>query len=128
MSYMPIIVPIVLIVIRSFVTQYARNSTEIWWYSMVNFIGTPYIALLIGALASFLLPSKLTGEVTDTWISRAIGKAAEIVLITGIAGSFGRILQAIGVGDVLAGFISSLHLPSIVLPYVLSTIILIAQG
>ncbi len=126
-SYLPIVAPIILIVVRSFVTQYSRD-TEGMAYQMINFIGTPYIALLIGTLLSFLLPAKLNGEVTDTWVSTAIQKSAEILLITGIAGCYGKILQAIGVGDVLAGGIAGLGIPSIVLHFLISAIVLMAQG
>jgi GntP family gluconate:H+ symporter len=128
MSFLPIVIPIVLIVIRSFVILYAKASAEDLWYSVINFIGTPYIALLIGALFAFLLPTKITEEVSDGWITTAIKNSADILLITGIAGCFGRILQAIGVGAILADGIASLHLPSIVLPFLISSIVLIAQG
>ncbi|AEF82928.1 GntP family permease [Leadbettera azotonutricia] len=126
MSYMPIVVPIILIVIRSFVMQYAQKGP--FWYDLVVFIGTPYIALLIGAFAAFLLPTKITEDVSDGWISKAISGAAEILLITGIAGCFGRILQTIGVGTIMADAIAGLSLPSIVLPFAISAIVLIAQG
>jgi GntP family gluconate:H+ symporter len=126
MSYLPIILPIILIVVRSFVTLYVKS--EALWFNVVNFIGTPYIALLIGAFTAFLLPTKLNETVTDSWITIAIKNSAEILLITGIAGCFGRILQNIGVGKVMADAIASLHLPSVVLPFVISAIVLIAQG
>ncbi len=126
MSYLPIVTPIVLIVIRSFVTQ--SMDTSVAWVAFVNFVGTPYIALLIGALLSFLLPSKLTAEVTDTWVTKALRSSCEILLITGIAGSYGKVLQAIGVGDVLAEIISKTGLPSVILPFVIAMIVLMAQG
>ncbi len=126
MSYMPIVVPIILIVTRSFVGQYANQETAVAQF--VNFVGTPYIALLLGTLLSFLLPSKLTAEVTDTWVTRALKNSCEILLITGIAGSYGKVLQNMGVGDVLAGIISNTGLPSVLLPFVISAIVLIAQG
>jgi GntP family gluconate:H+ symporter len=128
MYYLPILLPIILIVVRSFVTLYGKVHAETTWYSVINFIGTPYIALLIGAFVAFLLPTKITEEVSDGWITIAIKNAAEILLITGIAGCFGRILQTIGVGTVLAGAIAGLHLPSVVLPFAISAIVLIAQG
>lgn len=126
MSYMPIVIPILLIVASSFTKMYGTADTM--FYNIITFIGTPYIALLIGALFSFLLPSKISGLVTDTWITSAIEKSAEIVLITGIAGSFGKVLQATGVGNFLASSIASLGLPSIFLPFIISSIVLIAQG
>lgn len=127
MSYVPIVVPIVLIVVCSFFNQYYQDRDSLL-FQLVSFAGTPYVALLIGTLLSFLLPAKLTGEVTDTWVSTAIQKSAEILLITGIAGCYGKILQAIGVGDVLAGVIAGIGLPSVLLPFVISAIVLMAQG
>lgn len=126
MSYLPIVAPIVLIVTSSFTKLYADTTQT--WAQVVLFIGTPYIALLIGCLLSFLLPTKLTGQVTDTWVSSAIAKSADILLITGIAGCFGRVLQATGVGNVLAEIISGASVPSVLLPFVISAIVLIAQG
>lgn len=126
MSYLPILIPIVLIVASSFTTMYA--NPEHLWVEIITFIGTPYIALFIGALFSLLLPKKITAEVTDTWISKAIKGGAEIILITGIAGSFGKVLQGIGVGEVLADGIAGLSLPSVILPFAIAAIILIAQG
>jgi GntP family gluconate:H+ symporter len=110
---MPIVVPIILIVVRSFVTLYGDPKAALSIF--LTFIGTPYIALLIGTFISFLLPKKLTGEVTDTWVSTAIQKSAEIVLITGIAGCFGKILQATGVGPILADAMVKTGMPSVVL-------------
>ena len=126
MSYMPIVVPIILIVLRSFTTMYGNPEANM--IKFIAFIGTPYIALLIGTLISFLLPKKLTREVTDEWVSRAIRKSAEIVLITGIAGCFGKILQSIGVGPILAEMMTKTGLPSVLLPFLISAIVLIAQG
>lgn len=125
-SYLPIVVPIVLIVVRSFMTQY--GNTESGVFTLINFIGTPYIALLIGTLLCFLLPTKLTRDVTDTWVTEALKGSCEILLITGIAGSYGKILQNTGVGDTLASIMSKTGLPSVVLPFMISAIVLIAQG
>ena len=126
MSFLPIVLPIVLIVLRSFLVMYGPKGAS--WMPAIDFLGTPYVALLIGALISFLLPAKLDGMVTDTWVSRAIQKSAEIVLITGIAGCFGKVLQATGVGNELAGIIAKTPLPSVLLPFAISSIVLIAQG
>jgi GntP family gluconate:H+ symporter len=49
-------------------------------------------------------------------------------LITGVAGCFGKILQNIGVSDIIAQGIAATHLPGIVLPFIISSLVLIAQG
>jgi GntP family gluconate:H+ symporter len=128
MSFLPIILPIVLIIVRSYVVFGGKTYSDTQWYNIINFVGTPYIALLIGALIAFLLPSKINEEVTDGWVTKAIKNSADILLITGIAGCFGRILQAIGVGEILADSIASLHIPTVALPFLISSIVLISQG
>ena len=126
MSYMPIVVPIILILIRSFLNQYADPKLSI--VVLFNFIGTPYIALLLGVGISFLLPKKITYDVTETWVGNSIRRTAEILITTGIAGSFGRILQNTGVGDIMANAIVQTGIPSVFLPFFISSIVLIAQG
>lgn len=126
MSTLPIVIPIVLILARSVANQTIEYETTL--RNVIDFFGTPYVALLIGVGLSFLLPRKLTSQVTETWVNNAINKSAVIVLTTGMAGGFGRILQTIGVGDIIAGFIADTNLPSILLPFILSMLILWAQG
>lgn len=126
MSYFPIVLPIILIVISSFTKMFGDPETSL--YKLITFIGTPYIALLLGCLVSFTLPTKINGEVTDTWVGNAIRKSAEIVLITGIAGGFGKMLQTTGVANILADMMAKTALPSVLLPFVISAIVLIAQG
>lgn len=124
-SVVPILVPIILILIRSFTMQVAEPSPT---RDVIDFFGTPFVALLIGVGLSFFLPRKFTAEVRDTWVTRAIKKSAEIVILTGIAGSFGRILQNIGVGDVMANAIAATNIPSILLPFIIASLVLMAQG
>ncbi|MCL1992901.1 MAG: GntP family permease [Spirochaetes bacterium] len=129
MSYFPIVLPIVLIMIRSFAMLYATaGQREALWFGAIDFVGTPYIALLIGVFSAFLLPAKMSKEVSESWVSKAMKGSAEIILITGIAGSFGRVLQITGVGNVMAEGFLLLNLPSVVLPFAISSIVLIAQG
>ncbi|MGD1823483.1 MAG: GntP family permease [Pleomorphochaeta sp.] len=127
LCYLPIIVPILLIIIRSFVLMYASDP-NVGFAKFIQFVGTPYIALLLGCLISFILPKKLNEEVTNTWVSNAIQKSAEILLITGVAGCFGKILQATGVSNIIAEIISSTSLPGVLLPFLVSSLVLIAQG
>jgi GntP family gluconate:H+ symporter len=58
LCYLPILLPIVLIVVRSFVLMNSAAPDE-GFAKFIQFIGTPYIALLIGCLVSFILPKKL---------------------------------------------------------------------
>ena len=123
-SFVPILVPILLIVVASF---FKKDDTS-GFAQFINFVGTPYVALLLGTGLAFMLPSKLTGTVTETWVGTAMGKAAEIIMITCAAGGFGAVLKATPIGDTLAEIILGVGFPSILVPYILSSIILVAMG
>lgn len=123
-SFVPIIIPILLIIISSFVEQVEGDYIS----AVINFLGTPFIALMIGTGLAFLLPSKVNATVTETWVAKSLGGSAEILMITCAAGGFGAVLKLTPIGDILAGMILQIGLPSILVPYILSSIILIAMG
>lgn len=125
-SFLPIIIPIILIIIASFVPVAKENPTQI--SLILNFVGQPYVALLIGVFLAFTLPTKLTGEVTNGWISMALAECADVLMITASAGSFGAVLKATPIGDVLATSILNVGIPSFLVPYVIAVLLLTALG
>lgn len=125
MSFMPIVVPILLIVAQSFGTEYLPEGTTL--VDVLAFIGNPAIALLIGTGIAYML-SPRTEEVRDTWIGRALERSTIIILVTAAAGSFGRVLGATGIGDYLGETIAAWGLPGVLLPFLIAAFILTAQG
>ncbi len=125
MSYVPIIVPIVLIVLQSFTKQYMAEGAAL--RDVLAFIGHPAIALLIGTAIAFLIAPN-TQEVRDVWVGRALERCTVIVLVTAAAGSFGRVLALTGIGEYLGGVISGWGLPGVLLPFLIAAFILTAQG
>jgi len=127
-SSIPIIVPIVLIVLRSLVNAFGKDLDGTL-VQFISFIGEPVIALLIGMFLSFLLPKKLNKEMLSTtgWVGKSLTGAASIILITGAGGIFGRVLQNSGIADVIGSTLADVHL-SIWLPFLLAAAIKTAQG
>ncbi|MCD8075498.1 MAG: GntP family permease [Lachnospiraceae bacterium] len=123
-SFLPIVIPIILIVCNSFFGDEEGSSVQ----QIIYFLGQPYIALMFGAGLCFLLPTKINETVTNTWISTALQGAAEIILITAAAGSFGKVLQLTSIGTTLTDLISASGLPPILVPYIMSTFLTIAMG
>lgn len=123
-SFMPIVVPIILIILSSLL--HMKEGTL--FRSILDFLGTPYIALLVGTGIAFFLPSKTTRTVTETWVAKSLSGAAEILMITCAAGGFGEVLKAIPLGDQLAGLILKIGIPTILIPFILSCVLLIAMG
>ena len=127
-SSIPIIVPIVLIILRSLVNAFGENFDDTI-IQLISFIGEPVIALLIGMFLSFLLPKKLNKEMLSTtgWVGKSLTNAASIILITGAGGIFGRVLQNSGIADVIGSTLADVNL-SIWLPFLLAAAIKTAQG
>ncbi|WP_193105464.1 GntP family permease [Brachybacterium sp. FME24] len=136
---LPLVVPIVLIVMNTVVsaidmnaqgTALAADYEPSSWAGPFVFIGDPVIALLIGlVLAVYLLLPRWTPRTkSHKWLADAAADAGLILLITGAGGGLGQVLRDTGIGDALAGAISGLPLPSFLLPFLIASIVRIAQG
>ncbi len=126
-SSFPVLVPILLIVLRSIFT--AVHGINGAFIDFIMFIGEPFVALLIGVFLALLLPKKLEKEMLSTtgWIGKSLSEAASIILITGAGGIFGKVLQNSGIADVLGEILGGFNL-SIWLPFLLAAAIKTAQG
>jgi GntP family gluconate:H+ symporter len=127
-SSIPILVPIVLIVLKS-VLNPTKTGLDNRFIDFINFIGEPVISLLIGIFLCLLLPKKLNYDMLSSsgWVGKAIKDAASIILITGAGGIFGKILQNSGIADILGQSLTEYNM-GIFLPFVLAAAIKTAQG
>jgi GntP family gluconate:H+ symporter len=128
-AFMPIVVPIVLIVLKSvsdFPTEPFGNGLV---KEIMGFIGNPVIALLIGLLISFTLPRKFDRNLLSTtgWVGQSLVNAALIVMITGAGGAFGMILRNSEIAGVLGEYLVDARI-GILLPFIIATALRIAQG
>jgi gluconate:H+ symporter, GntP family len=128
-SVLPILLPIVLIVLRSICELPSRPFGEGHAATAVGFIGQPVVALLLGVGLAMLLPKRLTREMLSPsgWVGDAVLAAATIIIITGCGGAFGRVLKDSGIGDVLGDRLGGTNL-SIWLPFLLAAALKTAQG
>lgn len=128
-SFIPIVVPIILIVLRSFAEYPTMPFGDGTFKYVIGFVGNPVVALLIGMVLSFTLPKKLDKEMLSTsgWIGEALTSAAIIILITGAGGAFGKVLQTSDISSLLENNVSNGNL-GIWLPFVIAAGIKTAQG
>lgn len=129
-SFLPIFIPILLIVGKSIVEyNLGEAAMEIGWAKWISFIGSPIIALIIGMLLSFTLPKKFDMKLLaeSGWVGKALLSASTILLITGAGGIFGKILQNSGIGTTMAEMLAGISL-GIWLPFLLTAAIKTAQG
>lgn len=128
-AILPIVVPIILIILRSVSDLPAAPFGSGMVQQIFSFVGAPVIALLIGVLLSFLLPKNLTTEMLSTagWVGDGLLNAAIIIMITGAGGAFGRVLQNSNIAQVIGESLSGARL-GLWLPFILAAAIKTAQG
>jgi gluconate:H+ symporter, GntP family len=127
-SFLPILVPILLIVAKSF-NEYGDYVREGWLHDGLAFLGTPVIALLIGLGLALLLPKKLEKKMlsTEGWVGQSLKSAAVIIMVTGAGGIFGKVLQNSGLADVIGENLGHANL-GIWLPFLIAAALKTAQG
>jgi len=128
-SLIPILVPLTLIIIASIANYPTKPLGESGLIKVIQFLGTPVIALLIGAILSFTLPKKFDRKLLSStgWIGEAILLAAPVILITGAGAVFGKMLQNSGVGDLVTSTMSDANW-GIFLPFLIAFGLKTAQG
>jgi gluconate:H+ symporter, GntP family len=126
-SLLPIILPIVLIGLRSFATFPSKPFGEGWIFTLLDFVGHPINALALGFAASLFLFPKFDKETLTGWIGEGITAAAPILLITGAGGAFGAVLKETQIADTLGNMLAQYQL-GIFLPFVIAAIFKTAQG
>jgi GntP family gluconate:H+ symporter len=128
-AFIPIVIPIVLIVLKSISDFPTKPFGDGFTRNCIAFVGAPVIALLIGVLLAFRLPKKLDREMLSTtgWVGQALLNAAIIIMITGAGGSFGMILRNSPIANVIGDFLSNANL-GIWLPFIISAAMKTAQG
>ncbi|MFL9823728.1 GntP family permease [Rhodoplanes sp. SY1] len=128
MSFLPLILPIVLILLKSLADFPTRPFGDGAVRVFFNFIGDPVTALMLGVVASlFLVPRKELSVAVDSWMGQGIKDAAIILAITGAGGSFGRVLAASPMKTFIGENMA--HLPlGLFLPFAISAALKTAQG
>lgn len=99
-SLLPIGLPLVLIMTKSAIPAAYQTAT---WYPLLQFLGTPFIALGLGFLTSLTLPAVLERRVfsAEGWVGDAFRESSDILLVTGAGGMFGFVLQSAHLGETL---------------------------
>ncbi|EOZ96492.1 D-glycerate transporter [Indibacter alkaliphilus LW1] len=128
-SFLPITVPLVLIIIASIAKYPSKPFGEGSFYTIMQFIGSPVIALFLGVFLTFLLPKKFDKRLLSAsgWFGEAILIAAPVILITGAGGVFGKMLQNSGIGEMVSANMSNASW-GIFLPFIIAFSLKTAQG
>jgi GntP family gluconate:H+ symporter len=126
-AFLPLLAPIVLIALKSVVNYPTHPFGEGWLFSIVDFLGSPVIALLIGVFFAFALGRKIPAKDKEGWVPEAFRQAGSIVLITGAGGAFGAILRTMDIASII-NLESSTGIGGLLIAFVISAVLKTAQG
>jgi GntP family gluconate:H+ symporter len=142
---LPILVPVVLIAGASFANMYLPKGNMI--RTALGSLGERNIAMFIGVIISLLFGLSLkssvityfkinTGEANtdigdimfNKWVDRALKIALLPLMITAMGGAFSAIIKAYPNITQLGNLIAQYHLPSLLMPWIIAAIMMIAVG
>uniref|UniRef100_A0A7V4FFY0 GntP family permease n=3 Tax=Fervidobacterium pennivorans TaxID=93466 RepID=A0A7V4FFY0_FERPE len=128
-AFLPIVLPIILILLKSVSDFPTKPFGEGALKEFIGFIGHPVTALIIGVLIAFTLPKKLVKDMLSMsgWIGEAVTQSGVIILITAAGGAFGKVLQNSGIANVIGQSLAAANL-GMWLPFIIAAAIKTAQG
>ena len=125
-SFMPLLVPIVLILINTVATAVGATTGIM---EILIFLGQPIVAVGIGLLvAIFTLGRKLDRHTCLSEMEKGMMSAGIIMLVTGGGGALGQIIKDSGLGNFMAEGLAQTAIPIVVLPLLISTAMRFIQG
>ncbi|MFF4285209.1 GntP family permease [Streptomyces sp. NPDC001633] len=120
--------PLVLILLATFSSIALGPSTA---RSVIEFFGHPFVALTLALLLAYYLLgirrgwSRKSLEKVSTASLKPVGN---ILLVVGAGGIFGAVLKGSGIAQALSDTFKGIGLPVIVLAYLISLVLRVAQG
>ncbi|WP_328494272.1 GntP family permease [Streptomyces sp. NBC_00414] len=120
--------PLLLILAATFSSIALDPST---FRSVVEFFGHPFVALTIALLMAYYLLGIRRGwsrKSLETVSTSSLKPVGNILLVVGAGGVFGAVLKGSGIADALADTFNDVGLPVIVLAYLISVVLRVAQG
>jgi gluconate:H+ symporter, GntP family len=125
LSVMPIIIPIFLIALKSIFNAFFNETNNI--LGVINFLGEPVMALILGILLCIPLLKGLKNKVINNVLEESIEKAGPILAIIAAGGAFGEIIKGLNLGNIYGSQINELGF-GILAPYIIAAIFKMAQG
>ncbi|MFE3597903.1 GntP family permease [Streptomyces sp. NPDC059096] len=120
--------PLILILLATFSSIAFDPSTL---RSVIEFFGHPFVALTIALLLAYYLLGIRRGwsrGSLETVSTASLKPVGNILLVVGAGGVFGAVLKGSGIADALADTFNDVGLPVILLAWLISVVLRVAQG
>lgn len=96
LALLPIAIPLIMIAVATIATTWGVES------AVLDALGNPAVALFVGLVGAYLLARAYLGRpTTDRALSKGFDTLGQILLITGVGGSFGAVIAHTNLADVL---------------------------
>ena len=126
LSFLPIVVPLLLIALKSLVSMLDKGGERL--ISKILFLpGEPVVALSVGVVLAMLLIRNKTIESMNSFFREAIEKAGPILIVTAAGGMFGMVIKATGTGEAMGKVLAGTNM-GIVVPFLIAVVMKSAQG
>jgi GntP family gluconate:H+ symporter len=128
-SVLTILLPVILMLVGSWADTFSTSGSGL--NNALKLLGNDDMALLIGALCSFVTLGVMRGFSRQTILrfsNECLAPTAAITLLIGAGGGFGRVLQDSGVSNAIIGVAMRGHVPILLLAWLLAAMLRLATG
>lgn len=126
-----IAVPIVLILISTFVESGLIKISNENIVGIIGLVGHPFSALIIANIIAWYVLGIRIGFTKEQLLditAKSMGPAGMIILITGAGGVFKQVLVDTGAGEMIANSLADVGFPVLVFAFIVALLIRIIQG
>jgi GntP family gluconate:H+ symporter len=129
LSVLTIVLPVMLMLVGSWADVFSAAGSGL--NNTLRLLGNDDMALLIGALFSFITLGVMRGFSRETILrfsTECLAPTAAITLLIGAGGGFGRVLQDCGVSNAILAVALRSHVPLLLLAWLLAALMRLATG
>ena len=132
MSFSPILVPIILMLLKTVASLESAPLGKGTLYNILDILGQTIIALFIGLIIAFFTYRSVNKEDKEVWtfdgiFGAALKTAGQIVLIVGSGGAFATVLKLSNLQDIVTSMFSGISV-GIIVPFIIGAIFRTAIG
>jgi len=124
-----VLLPVVLMMGKAFGDIVVDEGTTV--RSVLDFIGEPFVALLIAvvvAIFTFGVATGMTKDDVSDVLSSSLPPIAGIILIVGAGGGFKQTLVDTGIAEVVADFVRDSGISVLIIAWLVAVVIRVATG
>jgi gluconate:H+ symporter, GntP family len=129
MSLFTVLIPVILMLLASAANILLDPASSL--HAALNFVGQPFVALLLALLFSFWSLGRarhFTRDAVMKFCNDCLGPTATILLVIGAGGGFNQVLVQSGVGGAIAHVAVGSHASPLLLAWIVAALIRVATG